>query len=326
MSVSTRPVLVTGAAGFIGRRVVARLCLAGQPVRALVLPEETLPNAWAESGVEVVRGDIGDAACVIEAAHDVRSAVHLAAVVADWGEEALHTRVTVNGTRHLLSALPAEARMVLVSSVVVYGEALRTSECDEDHPMGEPLGAYSRSKQAQECLARAAMPTREVVIVRPGNVYGVGSGPWVRDLITQLRLGAPALIGDGSGNAGLCHVENLVDLLEAARTQDAAIGRTYNGNDGGTITWRRYVTDLALAAGTPPPRSVSPGLAALGARLAQGAFKLLGKDGRPPLTREALNLVASNHRVPIARARQELGYAPRVTYDDALAEIAASLR
>lgn len=322
---ATRPIAVTGATGFIGRRVVARLRAAGEPVRALALGDEVVPDAWARAGVEVVRGDIADEACVARFARGVQSAIHLAAVVADWGEEAQHTRVTVEGTRHLLGALPEDARCVLVSSVVVYGEALRTDVCDEAHAMGEPLGPYSRSKQAQERLAHAVMATRDVVIVRPGNVYGVGSGPWVRELVAQLRSGAPALVGDGAGNAGLCHVENLVDVLEAARTRATARGRTYNANDGGDVTWRRYVTDLATIAGTAPPRAISATLAYAGARLAEGAFKLLHKDGRPPLTREALNLVASDHRVPIERARRELGYAPRVAYEAGLAEVAASM-
>jgi nucleoside-diphosphate-sugar epimerase len=51
----------------------------------------------------------------------------------------------------------------------------------------------------------------------------------------------------------------------------------------------------------------------------------LRRSQRPPITREALNLVGSNHRVPIARARADLGYEPLVTYKQAMAEIAQYL-
>ena len=319
------PVLVTGATGFIGRRLVARLRAGTRLVRALVLPGEPVPASW-DDGVEVARGDIADPRAVAAAAQGVRGAIHLAALVAEWGAEAEFERVTVGGTRNVLAALPAGARLVLASSVVVYGDALQRDECDEAHPLGRPLGPYGRSKQAQERLAVAAMAERPVVIVRPGNVYGAGSGPWVRELVARLRGGGPCLVGGGGGNAGLCDVENLCDLLYLANESPTAVGRAYNANDGSDITWRRYVTDVALLAGAPPPRNIPAPLALVATRAAEAFHQLLRRPGRPLLTREAHNLVAADHRVPITRARRELGFAPRRGYDETMREIAESLR
>jgi nucleoside-diphosphate-sugar epimerase len=189
--------------------------------------------------VEVVRGDVTDRASAERAVRGARVVFHLAAVVSDSGDERVFQRVTVGGTDNVLGAAAAEgARAVLVSSVVAYGDALRGDACDEDHPFGRPLGLYSRSKQAQERLARELARTRglQLTVVRPANVYGPGSKPWMDEVVTQLCKG---LVGGGEGNAVLCHVGNLVDLLARAGNGSQALGRSYNAADGSDVTWTR---------------------------------------------------------------------------------------
>jgi uncharacterized protein YbjT (DUF2867 family) len=83
-----QPVLVTGATGFIGQRVVEKLLAADIRVKALVLPGEALPPVW-NGKVEVTRGSISDKAAVEAAAQGAGTIIHLAAVVSDWGDENL---------------------------------------------------------------------------------------------------------------------------------------------------------------------------------------------------------------------------------------------
>lgn len=322
------PVLVTGATGFIGRHLVARLLAQGAAVRALVVPEE-VPTARWTGPVEVVAGAITDRAAVARAVAGAGTVFHLAAVVGDWGAEAWFQRVTVGGTWNLLQAPgAATARLVLASSIVVYGDQIPRRVCDEDQPFGRALGAYSRAKQAQERLAWQVARERRLAlsVVRPANVFGPGSRPWVIALAAQLRQGLPALIDGGDFNAGLCYVENLVDLLLLAATHPAAVGRVYNGCDEAPITWRQYVIDLARLAQTAPPRSLPGGLAYGAAAVCEGAWRLLRLPGRPPVTHESRNLVGAHHRIPITRARTELGFTPRVTYAEAMAAVGASLQ
>jgi nucleoside-diphosphate-sugar epimerase len=314
------PVAVTGATGFIGRHLVRRLLALGLPTRALVLPEETVPPEL--DGVEIVRGDVAAADSARRLLAGAGTVFHLAAVVEDWGSEALHRRVTVGGTEHVLGAAAREgARAVLASSIVVYGDRLGREICHEDTPHGRPLGPYSRSKQAQERIARRleAEAELEVALVRPANVFGPGSRPWVEEVLVLLRQRGITLIDGGHLNAGLCHVENLVDLLLAAAATPGAAGRAYNAADGSDITWARYFGDLARLAGTPPPRSAPLYLARPAATVFELLWKLFPFRRRPPITHEALNLVGSHHRLPIERARRELGYSPRVGYEEALA-------
>jgi nucleoside-diphosphate-sugar epimerase len=318
------PVLVTGATGFIGRRLVARLLERGVAVRALVLPDDA---GGLDARAELVRGSIERAEDVRRAAGGAATVMHLAAIVGDWGDAALFRAVTVEGTRNVLQAVEPGARVILASSVVVYGDAIGRDVCDEDHAFGRPLGNYSRSKQDQEWLAFEIAAARGVSLsaLRLVNVYGAGSRNWVDEVLVQLRRGVPTLVDGGDRNAGLCHVEHAVDAFVLAAQTPAAAGRVYNICDGSDVTWRRYFGDLARIGRARPPRSIAGPVARLAAHVCEALWTRLSLRGRPPLTLEALNLVGSNHRVPIARAARELGFAPHVSYPEALAEIAEAV-
>lgn len=316
-------VAITGATGFIGRRLVARLLAQGARVRALVLPGEVAPLDWA-GRVDSTRGDVRDFDAVRRVVAGASVVYHLAAVVGDWGDPRSFAAVAYEGTRHAaIASVRAGARLVLVSSIVYYGADLSSAVCEEGRLPGKPLGPYSRAKQAQERLAWAFSRGAglDLVVIRPANVYGPQSGPWVNDLTDHLRRGLPSLIGGGHGDAALLHVENLVDLLLAARAAEAR-GRAYNACDPPGITWRRYLTDLAALAGAPAPRSIPKPLAALAACLGEPLWRLLRRASRPPLTAESLNLVGANLRIPTDRAHHELGWRPALSYEQGLASVA----
>ncbi|RME35461.1 MAG: NAD-dependent epimerase/dehydratase family protein [Thermoflexia bacterium] len=314
------PVLVTGAAGFIGRHLVNRLLSLECPVAVLDLPGAPLPSSW-KGRVQVYCGDIADPKTVREAVARARTVFHLAAIVSDWGPEALYRRVTVEGSRNVYDAAAASgARVVLASSIAVFGDRIGCQACDEETPFGNPVGPYSRAKQEQERLAWEYHQKGHlaVTVVRPANVYGPGSRPWVDLVVQTLRDRLPSLIGSGNQNAGLAYVENVVDVLLLAAARPEAVGRVYHACDGENVTWKRYFSDLARLAGTPPPWSIPLPLARLGAALLETLWGTLRLRGRPPLTREAVNLVGSHHRIGTEQTRRELGYEPRVQYSEAL--------
>jgi 2-alkyl-3-oxoalkanoate reductase len=319
------PIVVTGATGFIGRRLVRRLLDDGYRVRTLVLPHDKLPIEWGDAAVDVRRSDITMRHTVREALAGAATVFHLAAVVGDWGKKELFERVTVGGTRNVLEeSARIQARAILVSSIVVYGKQLQQRICDEDSDFGQPLGAYSWSKQQQEVVARKieAETGLRLTVVRPANVYGPGSPPWVDMLVDALKEQQPTLVGEGSGCAGLTYVDNVVDILVRVAERPGSVGRVYNANDDHGVTWNRYVYDLAELCGTKPPKAVPRLLARLGAHLMEGSYRILRRDTRPPITHEALNLTCANLRIPIERACHDLGYRAAVDYPVAMAAVA----
>ncbi len=318
--------LVTGANGFVGQALVRHLLAKGHPVRALVLPGEVSPAGW-KGRVDVVRGDICRADDVRRCMEGVAVVQHLAAAVGDWIPWSVHEAVTIAGTRHVIDAVSEQGgRLVLTSSVTVYGHFIGKRACDESVPHGRVKGYYSRAKQAQENLVGEAHLLRglDSVIVRPGNIYGPDCGPWLRDLGEALKRGTPSLIAPADANAGLVHVRSIASLLLAAQ-QQAASGAIFNGCDELDVTWHRYFDDIARLFRAPSPRRLPYWLGVTLAPVFETVWRLLLRSERPPITREALNLVAHDNQFPSAKARSMLDWRPAVSYAEAIAEIEAVL-
>lgn len=321
-------ILITGANGFIGSHLTARLLSQNKRIRALVLPTETVPAEWGER-VEIVRGDIRNRIDVEKAMRDVEVVHHLAAVTLDTGPRELHQAVTVEGTRHIMEAAAIhKTRVILASSVTVYGVKIQTDVLDEDLEWGKPAGFYSAHKQKQEMLAReiAEKQNVDLVVLRPGNVYGPGGLQWVVSVLREIRRGTPPIIGGGNGDCGFVYVDNLVDAMLLAADLPKAVGRVYNIGDGFGLTWKRYFNDLAQIAHAPKPKEIPLWVGKLLANTIEPIWYGLHLKGRPPITYEAFNLVSSNHRFPITCAQTELGYQPRVTYEEAMKKIGQSLK
>lgn len=315
-----QPVLVTGATGFIGSRVVHKLLQENVAVKALLLPGETVPLDWAEK-IDITRGSISDPAAVAKAVSGAKTVIHLAAVVSDWGDERKYWEFTVEGSRLVFEeAIKNHARVVLASSIVVYGDKIQKQSCPEETGYGATFGPYSRTKQAQEKLAWEYHQNRglRLSVVRPANVYGPRSGPWLHDVVNVLKSGAPGLVAGGEMNAGLVYVDNVADILILAASADIAIGRAYNASDALDVTWRQYFNDIAGMIGVKSPKSIPYPFASFSALTLEAIWKFFNIEKRPPITREALNLIGSDNRIPNDRVRKELQYHPRISYAEGL--------
>jgi nucleoside-diphosphate-sugar epimerase len=122
------PILVTGGTGFIGRRLIDRLLESTADVASFALPDEPVPDHWGER-VKVLRGNITKAGDVDAAMAGINTVFHLAAIVGIGAYDA-HWAVTVEGSRNLYDAAVANrAKVVLASSIVVYGDQIRTRRC-----------------------------------------------------------------------------------------------------------------------------------------------------------------------------------------------------
>src|SRR5204862_4759311 len=184
---------------------------------------------------------------------------------------------------------------------------------------------YARSKLEAEAEVRRAERAQglDAVVLRPATVYGPRSTEVVGAIARAIRCGRMLLVGGGGAVAGLCYVDNLVDAALLALGHESAPGRTFNVSDGLDVTWRQFTDDLARGLGCPPVRRSLPYpvASALGLALEHG-YRLLrrttGLTTPPLLSRQAVDVLGRDQSFSARRAREVLGWAPRVGYEAGL--------
>lgn len=234
-------VLVTGADGFIGSHLAETLVQAGARVRALTLYNSFGSWGWLDGSasardMEIVSGDIRDAALMREVTHGVDLVFHLAALIAipySYRAPESYVQTNVQGTLNVMkAALDNGARRVLhTSTSEVYGTA-RYVPIDEKHPL-QPQSPYSASKIAADALAASFYHSfgLPLTIVRPFNTYGPrqSARAVVPTVITQLLSGEKVLqLGSLHPTRDFNFVEDTCRAFLELAACPAAVGETVN--------------------------------------------------------------------------------------------------
>jgi ornithine--oxo-acid transaminase len=317
--------LVTGASGFIGGRLVVRLLEEGYQVRCLVRSTSDT-SALDRLGVEIAVGDLTDRGSLRRAADGCHHVIHCGALVSDWATTKEITSINVDGTRNLLAAARAASanRLVHLSSTDVYGHPGDRAVDEQLVPSGF-ANWYSETKWAAEADVRQAHERGdlETVILRPATVYGPGSRTVVGEMAQAIRRGNMLLIDRGRTIAGLCYVDNLIDLALLALRHGTAPGHAFNVSDGLDVTWKQFTDDLAAGLDRPPVRWSAPYWAAetVGTTLEVG-YRALRRGTRlnipPLLSRQAVHVLGRDQDFSNRKARELLGWQPRIGYADGL--------
>lgn len=324
MRFKDQKVTVTGAAGFIGRKLVEQLLAEGAIITAVDLPGVPFP-AW--SGVECVNSDLSDAAQLKQLCSQKDFIFHLAFPVSDWEKEEKFQQTLKHSEEICRLAAVAGTRLVITTSVVVYADQIGKGPITEETPYGKANGHYMAYKQKQERIALqyAHEHKTDIRIVRPANVYGAGSKPWVVEVARVLAKGVPGLIDGGKGRAGLVLVDNVVEVLLLTAKADVPRGEIFLAVDDNTVTWHDYFGAIADFIKADAPKSIPRFLAEIAATGGELTWKTLGLAGRPPLTRQALMLVGADNDFKNDKIKRVLGFKPVKTHEQGLWEIAAFL-
>jgi nucleoside-diphosphate-sugar epimerase len=303
--------LVTGASGFIGRRLVLELARRGHATACLVRPtSKTAP--LRDLPVEFVLGDLEDTASLARAVKSRDHIFHLAGVI-QAVDGAAFEAANGQGTRNLVDACfqakPGVKRFVFVSSIAAAGPSppgRALTEADEPRP----VSAYGRSKLAAEHIVLAAKDKLPVTVVRPPNVLGPGSKEVGRAIALLRKRLVPAL-GDGRPRTSLVDVDDLVEALLLAAEDPRSTGQTYFVTDGRAYAWSEITAAVAAELGIHRFTVKVPfAVQMLAARLAEAAARL---TRRPPLlTREIVRAARDYFWIyDGSKIERELGFHPR---------------
>jgi 2-alkyl-3-oxoalkanoate reductase len=310
-------VVITGANGFIARHLHHRLVGEGVTVRGVDLQADpargvragstTAPEAWA--------GLLAGADAV----------VHTAALVSNVAPLDRIWEVNVLGTSRVLEAAARAGvpHVVHLSSIAAFGPDFPDG-VTEDHPPRVTGASYGDTKVAGEAVALAAHAAGriDVTVLRPGDVYGPGSRPWVLIPLDLVRRRQALLPDRGRGIFSPVYVDNLVDATLLALSEPAARGQVFTITDGVGVTCADYFGRLAaLVDGrvTLLPTAVARPIA-----LAVGTLtRAVGRESE--LSGPSVAMLLRRGTYSIEKARRSLGFEPVVDLDEGMRRVGAWL-
>lgn len=306
------PALVTGGTGFTGSHLVRSLVRDKVPVRLIARSAQRAREMFPR-GVDIVQGDITDAALVDQSTIGCDTVYHLAAAFREAGlrNERYH-EVHVDGTRHVLdAALRHGARRVVHCSTIGVLSHIDHPPADETWPYA-PGDIYQSTKAEGERLALDYYRERgaPVTVARPTSIYGPGDMRLLK-LFRAVARKRFVMIGSGEVYLHLVHVDDLVRGLRILGRHPGALGEVFTIGGDEYRTLNDIVSLIAEETQVDRPRLRIPArpIQILGTICERVCIPL---GITPPIYRRRVDFFTKSRGFSIEKAKSRLGYRPQV--------------
>jgi len=314
-----RKVFVTGGQGFVGRALLTRYRELGAEVVGLDLQANPTAN--------IVAGDVSDPSDWEKYVQGCDLVIHTAAIVTNNVSRTEAWRVNVLGTRRVLdSAIQAGVRRFVHLSSLAAMRFILEDQADERAPVMPTGNPYVDTKIASEQTVLAAHAAGEIVatIIRPADIYGPGSRPWTVVPVQMIKKGLFLLPAYGQGVFRAIYIDDLVDGVVLAAEKDEGIGQIFILGGETTTTCEQFFRSYYQMLGKNNPRMLSTPVAIVIAEIGRLIFKLFGRQTE--LGRGAIEMLSKKTTVSNQKARQLLGWQPRVDLKAGMQRTEAWLR
>jgi nucleoside-diphosphate-sugar epimerase/predicted dehydrogenase len=243
-------VLVTGATGFVGGRLVERLVHEHSVHVRCIIRNVGRAARVGRLPVQLVRADLCNAAEIDREVDGVDYVFHCAYDAASRHENVEALRILIGAC-----ATHSVHRLVNVSSIAVY-EPFPDGPLTEETRDGDRSNIYVDTKLDLESMIFDAAYNQGIpaTIVQPSIVYGPYCRPWTNTPAEMLIFGDVILPDHGEGLCNAVYIDDLVDGLILAAVSPAAIGERFIISGPKPVTWATFFTQMALALGTKPPK------------------------------------------------------------------------
>ncbi|AUT01990.1 NAD-dependent epimerase [Nostoc sp. CENA543] len=315
---------VTGGSGFVGRCMITMLRDRGDEVVALARSEQTAKQV-TQLGAKAVRGDLLNQQAMIQGMQGCDIVFHIAGYLSSWGKYEDFYKTNVVGTECALAAAQAANVPCFVqigaSATVFNSQPL--SQVDESYPLQQPqFSPYIATKSiAEQKVIAANRPGFRTSVVRPSWIWGNGDHA-LPQLVKAVKTRQFVWIDQGNYPYMTTHVANVCHgaILAAERSPG---GQSYFLSDGDVVQFRIWLTTLLQIAGVKPTNlSIPRWLAWNIALLVETIWTITQRQDVPPITRTMIRLIGQELTFSDSKARLEIDYAPIVSRDFGLAELA----
>jgi nucleoside-diphosphate-sugar epimerase len=309
-------IFITGIAGFIGQQTAKRALAKGWQVSGMEASAVAAQRTEKELGIPVFVGDISSQDDCNAALKTADIVLNTAAIVQEDGDWNQFRAVNVQGAMNIArSAIRVGVKQYIqLSSVMVYGFHYVPFITEEGLVSGDD-NPYCQTKiEAEIALRRLHHNDFAVTILRPGDVYGPGSIPWVIRPLEMMKSWQFLYIDGGKGYFNYVYVDNLIDAIFLA-TDPKAYGQTFNITDG-AVTNKVYFSQLAAMAGITWLPSLPGSVIKPASSLLSGIFERLGKPLR--INAQAIRYMQRPHPYSNEKAKIRLGYQPVISLEKGL--------
>lgn len=322
--------LVTGGGGFLGGAIVRQLLARGDSVRSFARGE--YPDL-ARAGVDVVRGDLADADSIARACEGCDVIYHVAAKAGVWGKYDDYHRANFLGTENVVKACRSARvpKLVYTSTPSVVFQGHDMEGADESVPYAEHFHThYPKTKAMAERMVLGANNDKlATVALRPHLIWGPGDPHLIPRVIARAKM--LRIIGSGQNKVDTIYVDNAAEahILAADRLAlgSPVAGRAYFITQGEPMILWDVINRILATAGLPPVTRRVPAWAAyaVGATL-EAIHTAFGIAAEPRMTRFVARELATAHWFDISAARRDLGYTPRVSFDEGMKRVEAWIK
>lgn len=314
-------IFLTGATGFLGKRLLDRLLGEGHQITCLVRNADAADQIAAR-GCRVVEGSLDNISSWLKwlPGHDVL--IHAAAPVEIWGPWEKFEKEIAEATETLYRAASREGfkRFIYISSEAVVQNKTPLIDIDESFAYIKPNSNYGKAKQIAEKKLIGGVSETECIILRPTFMWGKGM-PMLDEIISKIDQKKFTWVGKGNTIIEWVHVENVVGAIICALDQGEDKGIYYITDENPKSVKEIFNLLLATRHITASRKSKSSFMVKLAAGFSEFWWKLFGLKSQPPVTRFEWSFVALPRRYNIEKAKTELNYHPVISEKMGLAEM-----
>ncbi|GAB4427974.1 MAG: NAD(P)-dependent oxidoreductase [Bacteroidia bacterium] len=317
---------MTGATGFLGSRLVERLCTLPGVARITAAGRSLKPYATIhDPRVQYRLGALEDRDYVASlfAQNPPTALVNCAALSSPWGRYQDFYDANVRSQAHLIAEAQRHdlRRFVYVSTPSLYFDYRHRHGIRESDPLPHRLvNAYAETKRQAEQLLEAS--DLSWVAIRPRALVGRGDTVIMPRLLRAHHEGRLRIIGTGHNRVDLTPVANVVDaIICGLQAPETACGSIYNIANGDPVSLWETIAQTLERLGLEPPRRRVPAAVAIAAAGVMEWYARTWQGGaEPTLTRYSVGTLACDFSMDIGQARAALGYVPRMTVAEAIDE------
>lgn len=314
---------VTGGSGFIGSNLITMLIDEGHEVLAMARSEDSA-NKVTNLGATPISVDMSATDHLAKDLEGCSAVFHLATAGFDGGYEQTY-KINVEGTEKLIEASKKAKvkKFIYISTAAIVLRGKPVYDADENLEIpGLPKGKYCKTKVlAEEVVRKNNSEDFETVIIRPPLVWGKGSVmKFLVDATKENKLG---WFNHGNYTIPISHVTNLCNGIILAY-KNGKPGEMYYVIDKKHVLFRDFLTDVLETQGLEPPKKNMNRTVALAmGNIVPVIWKLMKKDGPPPIDAELIHMQGTEYTISDKKAREELGYKDIISYEEGIEDLRA---